>query len=80
MTARTKLSPDGIERSTRESQSVEWYTEGQTRAVYIDGVQITIRFVGRKGRRARIAVKAPAGAVFRSLEPRECEDAIHRDP
>lgn len=48
------------------STSIEWYAEGETRVVEVDGVRVTIRFVARKGRRARIAIIAAAGAVFRS--------------
>jgi hypothetical protein len=50
------------------SKSVEWYHEGQERVVEADGVQITVRFVGRKGRRGRIAITAPVGAAFRSRD------------
>ena len=50
-----------------ESRSIEWYAEGQTRAVEIHGVRITVRLVGRKGRRARIAITAPVGAAFRTM-------------
>jgi hypothetical protein len=50
----------------RSSQSTEWYSEGQSRSVEVDGIRITIRFVGRRGRRGRIAIEAPAGAVFRA--------------
>ena len=46
--------------------SIEWFGEGQVRVVEVGGVRVTIRFVGRRGRRARIAITAPAGAVFRS--------------
>lgn len=49
-----------------DSQSIEWYYPGQARTVEVDGVEVTIRYVGRKGRRARISIEAPAGAVFRS--------------
>jgi len=48
------------------SVSIDWYGEGQARVVEVDGVRVVIRFVGRKGRRARIAIVAAAGAVFRS--------------
>ena len=47
-------------------QSIDWYAEGQARVVEIDGIAVTIRLVGRKGRRARIAITVPAGAVFRN--------------
>jgi hypothetical protein len=50
------------------SQSVEWYREGQSRAVIVDGVQVTVSVVGRKGRRARIKIMAPPGAVFVGVE------------
>jgi hypothetical protein len=46
------------------SVSIDWYSEGESRTVAVDGVQVTVRFVGRKGRRGRIAIEAPAGAVF----------------
>jgi len=49
-------------------KSIDWYGEGHSRTVEVDGVRITIRFVGRKGRRGRIAIEAPAGAVFIALD------------
>src|SRR4029453_4983501 len=52
------------------SQSIEWYAEGQERTVDVGGVRVTVRFIGRKGRRGRIAIEAPAGAVFRALDLR----------
>jgi hypothetical protein len=53
------------------SRSVEWYCEGQSRVVEIGDMQVIIRCVGRKGRRARISITAPAGAVFQSLDLNE---------
>jgi hypothetical protein len=53
------------------SQSIEWYSESQSRVVEIGDVQVTIRCVGRKGRRARISITAPAGAVFQPLDLNE---------
>lgn len=50
----------------RTSQSVDWYHEGESRTVEVAGVQVTVRLIGRKGRRSRIAIVAPAGAEFRS--------------
>lgn len=46
------------------SVSIDWYAEGNARIVQVGEVQIEVRLVGRNGRRARIAIKAPAGAVF----------------
>jgi hypothetical protein len=46
------------------SQSIDWYAEGEARDVDVAGVRVTVRFVGRKGRRARIAITGPAGALF----------------
>jgi hypothetical protein len=43
---------------------IDWYSEGETRVVEVDGVRVLVRFVGRKGRRGRIVIEAPAGAVF----------------
>jgi hypothetical protein len=43
------------------------YAEGQSRTVEVGKVQVTIRYVGGKGRRGRIAIAAPAGAVFLTL-------------
>jgi hypothetical protein len=48
------------------STCIDWYSEGETRVVEVDGVRVVVRFVGRKGRRGRIVIEAPAGAVFSS--------------
>jgi hypothetical protein len=56
------------------SVCIDWYAAGETQVVEVDGVQVLVRFVGRKGRRGRIAIHAPAGAVFRATE-RGAEDA-----
>jgi hypothetical protein len=56
---------DSVELAT--CKHIDWYSEGETRVVRVNGVEVRIRFVGRKGRRGRILVEAPAGAVF-SLE------------
>jgi hypothetical protein len=43
---------------------IDWYAEGEAKVVEVDGVRIMVRFVGRRGRRGRIVIEAPAGAVF----------------
>ncbi len=48
------------------SQSIDWYADGEERTVEVGGIQIVVRFVGRKGRRGRIAITAPPGAAFRT--------------
>jgi hypothetical protein len=58
------------------STCIDWYAEGQARVVEVAGVRITVRFTGRKGRRGRIAIEAPAGAVF-TAEERECQLGSH---
>ena len=62
--------PDSIQSAYEagRSQSIEWYHEGQARLVELDGVRIHVRFVGRKGRRARIAIVAPPGTGFYVVE------------
>jgi hypothetical protein len=52
------------ERIESFSRCIDWYAEGETRVIEVDGVKIMVRFVGRHGRRARIAITAPPGAVF----------------
>lgn len=51
-----------------ECRSIEWYADGQARVVDVGGVRVVVRFVGRKGRRARIAIIAPPGAAFHAAE------------
>lgn len=58
------------------SRCVDWYAEGESRTVEVGGVLVTVRFVGRKGRRGRIAIEAPAGAAFRQGEG---SDTIRQD-
>ncbi len=70
------MNPEQVPRRSPEPNpppvchSIEWYAEGQSRVVEVDGVQVTVRLVARQGRRARIAITAPAGAEFRSLDSR----------
>lgn len=47
-------------------RSIDWYAVGQCRTVDANGVRVVIRFVGRQGRRARIAITAPNGSTFNS--------------
>ena len=47
------------------SQSIDWYSKGQERIVEADGVRVVVRLVDHKGRRGRITITAPPGAVFR---------------
>ncbi len=56
------------------SQSADWYHEGDSRTVEFNDVEMTVRYVGRKGRRGRIVITAPPGANFRSLD-REAHSA-----
>ena len=51
------------------SQSVDWYHQGEERIVDVDGIRIAVRFVGRNGRRGRIAITAPPSAAFRTRDP-----------
>lgn len=45
-------------------QSIDWFHEGDERVVKVGDMLVTVRFIGRKGRRARIAITAPAGAKY----------------
>ena len=50
------------------SQSIDWYSEGDSRVVEIGEVRVVVRYIGHKGRRGRIVIIAPAGATFRPFE------------
>lgn len=50
------------------SQCIDWYADGESRIVDVGGIQIRFRIAGRKGRRVRIAITAPPGAIFLSRE------------
>jgi len=54
--------------SATVSQSIDWYAEGEERIVEADGIRVVVRFVGRKGRRGRIAITAPPGAAFSTCD------------
>ncbi len=56
--------PDRQPPSDDSSRSIDWYAEGDSRVVDVGGVHVEVRFVGRKGRKARIAITAPPGARF----------------
>jgi hypothetical protein len=62
-----ELSAFRPRRQGNESQLIDWFAEGQAIVVEFEDTVVTIHYVGRKGRRARIAISGPAGVVFRSL-------------
>ena len=45
-------------------RQINWFRPGESHTVSIGGMQVIIRFVGRRGRRGRIAITAPCGACF----------------
>jgi hypothetical protein len=57
-----------VQGDVRACHSIEWYSEGQVRTAKVGGVQFTVRFVARRGRRARIAISGPPGTVFRAAD------------
>jgi phenylpyruvate tautomerase PptA (4-oxalocrotonate tautomerase family) len=59
--ARTAVAP-AVRHTV--SQSIDWYSAGQERSVMVGNMEVIVRFVGRKGRRGRISITAPAGAVY----------------
>jgi hypothetical protein len=50
---------------------IDWYSEGESRVVEVGGVRVTVRYVGRKGRRGRLEIIAPAGASFAAVDGRQ---------
>ena len=79
VTSETPTNVQDVDRAARKSacgasiptpatvsQCIDWFSEGEATIVEVDGVVVTVRFVARKGRRARIAITAPAGSTFRS--------------
>ena len=61
---RTTSNDQEVSSAAERCVCIDWYAEGESRTIEVDGVRITVRFIGRKGRRGRIAIEAPAGAVF----------------
>jgi hypothetical protein len=58
-------------RPAASSQSIDWYADGEERVVEVGLVRVTIRLVGRNGRRARISITASNGAAFSSADKNE---------
>lgn len=61
-------------RTELRTETSDWYSEGESRIVRVGDMEVHVRFVGRKGRRGRIVISAPAGARFRSGE------ALQKEP
>ena len=53
------------------SQLIDWYAVGQGCVIEVGGATVSLRVVGQKGRRTRIAVVAPAPATFSAKEGRD---------
>ena len=53
------------------SRLIDWYAVGQGCEIEVGGVTLSLRVVGQKGRRTRIAVTAPAPATFSAKEGRD---------
>lgn len=51
-------------RNPDTAEAISWFAEGDGKSVEVAGISVTVRFVGRKGRRVRIAITAPPGARF----------------
>lgn len=58
----------GVTSDLPTCQSIDWYHEGESRVVRVAGIEVTVRYVGRQGRRARLAIVAPAGAAYEEIE------------
>ena len=54
----SKPSKYTAQENTRELRAKHWYSPGAAHTFRIDKTEIVIRFVGRKGRRARIELYA----------------------
>lgn len=53
----SEASPPSISPKCRSS---DWYSSGDASIVQIGDAAVTVRFIGRRGRRARIAIEARA--------------------
>ena len=69
LAARQSACGPSVPTPATVSQCIDWFSEGESKTVEVAGVRVTVRFVGRKGRRGRISITAPPGAVFRTDDP-----------
>ena len=66
--ARTECD-EQLPNAARETcRSIDCYAEGEECKVEVNGMVITMRLVGRKGRRARIQITAPPCSFIRKLK------------
>ena len=63
-----EATPQTVKAFPPTSKSIDWYSEGEGRVVEVDGVRMVVRYLSRKGRKARIVIEGPGGAVFSVLE------------
>jgi hypothetical protein len=54
--------------------STDWYAPRQSRTVVVGGVEVAVRFVGRKGRRGGICITVPARVRLESESWRRGEE------
>lgn len=56
------------------SQCTSWFAEGEALRVIVGEAEVLVRYQGRKGRKARISITAPAGAQFEEAPPSVSSD------
>ena len=66
--AETGIDQTATARQRQVATCIDWFAEGQALAVEVGGVVVTVRLVGRRGRRSRLAIAARPTATFRSVE------------
>lgn len=50
--------PPPIDNDVKPVELIDWFAQGESCTLEVGGTCVVVRFIGRKGRRARIAVTA----------------------
>ena len=54
----TGKSSKNVAERIEPIEVIDWFSQGESCSLQIGGMSVVVRFIGRKGRRARIAVSA----------------------
>lgn len=66
------------EENEKTRRSIDWFRQGEERTIELGEHRVVVRFVGRKGRRGRIAITVPPEARLSQMTTKPMGNSFRR--